>query len=480
MRLLATTRVRALSAVAAAALTIPLAAAPATAAGSAYGAWVPGGLDVPVTGFPDAALTSTSTSVTPAASAFLNRDTPFGAVYGSSRGQNYLGLRTAQGGADSLTTLAFPSPAPVGWGFALGDVDADTVRVTATGAGGEPLTAAQLGFQSSFNYCTGTPRPSCAVGSAPFTDQPVWNADTATLVGNGRDTSGASGWFRPTVPVRSLSLTFHVQTGVPAYQLWAAVPTADISGRITSDCGIPPGTRAELRTEAGVPVRDSSGGPVTAPVDADGTFSFTGVATAHYQVVVPVPEGYTASGPASRSVDTTGGGTHATDGAGGQDASTGDVSGVGFRIGCSADPQPPVTAPEGGGPVTVRLPADRDPKAPVAVPDPPAHGKVTRTGDRLVYVPAKGFHGTDSFIYRITRKDGAPAFVKVTVRVTAAKPKPHPAPPANHPRVMEAGGAGPELANTGSPGAPALFAAGLIGTGAATVLATAGRRQRGR
>lgn len=194
---------------------------------SAYADWYPSGqsgtVAPPNVGFPSARYTSDSTGlqVPSGNSTFLNEATPFGAKFGSSRGQGYLKFGTASGRKPSTTTITFDKPTPVGtWGFALGDIDADHVRIVAKGADGKELTAAELGFKGSFNYCQGSPRPSAC--SRPNTDEPTWNAGTATLVGSGTDTQGASGWFMPTVPVKSMTLTFSVQTGIPVGQLWMA------------------------------------------------------------------------------------------------------------------------------------------------------------------------------------------------------------------------------------------------------------------
>ncbi|MFC1437490.1 Ig-like domain-containing protein [Streptacidiphilus sp. N1-10] len=154
-------------------------------------------------------------------SAFLGSSTPVGARYGSSQGHPYVNLRTAAGGKPSTTTLTFDHPTPANkWAFVLGDVDADTIKVSARGADGKALTTGQLGWKGAFNYCVNTPKPSTCTGSGPFTDKPVWNSGRATLVGRGGDTSGASGWFQPTVPITRLTLVFSVQTGIPIYQLW--------------------------------------------------------------------------------------------------------------------------------------------------------------------------------------------------------------------------------------------------------------------
>jgi hypothetical protein len=203
----------------------------ATAAHGDYAEWSldgqTGNVSVPVKGFPAAELVTTSNNpTTPSGnSAFLNADTPFGALFGSSRGRGYLSVRTAAGGSPSTTVITFDSPAPAGrWGFALGDIDADRMTVKAIGRRG-PLTAAELGWQGAFNYCHGSPRPpSCT--RPPFTDKPHWDPSTSTLHGHVTDTDGASGWFRPTVAVKSLTLIFSVQSGIPLAQVWiAALPT---------------------------------------------------------------------------------------------------------------------------------------------------------------------------------------------------------------------------------------------------------------
>lgn len=182
-----------------------------------------GSLTVPGGGLPDASFTSNSTIIrNPSGkSAFLGNQTPFGQEFGSSQGHNYLSFATASGKKPSTTKINFDFPTAGTWGFALGDIDADEATITAKAEDGTTLTAAELGWQGAFNYCQNTPKPS-ACTRPPFTDMPTWDPATRTLRGHTADTDGASGWFMPTKPVKSLSIVFNVLSGIPVGQLWIA------------------------------------------------------------------------------------------------------------------------------------------------------------------------------------------------------------------------------------------------------------------
>jgi hypothetical protein len=193
-----------------------------------YGHWDMSGktgtVTVPGGKFPVGDVSTDSARVgTPSgASAYLSDSTPFGAEFGSSRNKNYLQFGAISAAKPSTTTITFQTPTPASdWGFALGDIDAEKAKVEATGADGKKLGTAELGWKDAFNYCESTPRPStCTHG--PFTDKPVWDASTDTLTGHGPDTDGASGWFMPTKPVKSLTFVYTVLTGIPSAQLWLA------------------------------------------------------------------------------------------------------------------------------------------------------------------------------------------------------------------------------------------------------------------
>ena len=160
--------------------------------------------------FPSATFTSQRTVQGPTTSAVLDASTPFGAVFGSSIGQSYIRLSSPTTSGSSSTVFTFASATPAtGFGFTLGDIDAESVTISATTTGGVAVTAAELGYTDSFNYASGA-------------DVPTWNAGTSTLVGNTADTSGASGWFSPTVPLVTITFTSTTLSGSPDYQLWMA------------------------------------------------------------------------------------------------------------------------------------------------------------------------------------------------------------------------------------------------------------------
>jgi len=269
-----------------------------------YASWSVAGEEATWTGSLDVATvasgpagTLTTNSRTPTvptgASTFLGANTPFATVFGSSESEPYLQIRYTTGTQPSTTVITFDAPTPtqrggLGWGFALGDIDADEVTLTATTTGGAAVTAAQLGWQGAFNFCNASPRPgSCPGGAA--TDVPVWDPDTSTLTGNGVDTAGASGWFRPTVPLTSLTLEFTPLSGLPVFDLWvAAAGGTSLAGvvRCASSGGSPvPIEDAEvaLLDGAGDPVT-VNGEPLTATTGSDGAFSFDALAPGAYTV----------------------------------------------------------------------------------------------------------------------------------------------------------------------------------------------------
>jgi len=246
--------------------------------------------------FPQATFTSTSRQATipSGSSTWQGTGTPVGAEYDSSRGRPYLNLRPAQdsptAAAASVTTYTFDRATPASdWSFVLGDVDADQVTVSATGADGVAVPADALGFGSTYNYCrtaAGGPSPSC--DAAGLRDVPTWNAATGVLTGNATasDTEGAAAWFSPTVPLSTLTFTYQQRSGFPVYQTWFVTKTFTASGVVTNDGAAYPG--------AIVTVVDPATGEVvgtTTTVGPDGTWSVPGlVSGTPYEVDVTTPE----------------------------------------------------------------------------------------------------------------------------------------------------------------------------------------------
>lgn len=239
-------------------------------------------------GFPDTAFTSTSrqATVVSGASTWQAASTPPGGLYGSSRSQPYLNQRPAADNPTSpaITTYTFATPTPAsGWSFVLGDIDADQATVSATAVDGSAVPIADLGFQGAYNYCQRAGGPSCA--GIGLTDVPTWNPTTGVLLGNtaATDTSGASGWFSPSVPLKTLTISYQERSGLPVYQTWFATRTFSPSGTVTVN-GTP---------VSGVPltIRDASGAVVgTTTSGDDGTWSLPGlVSTSGYTVGAGTP-----------------------------------------------------------------------------------------------------------------------------------------------------------------------------------------------
>jgi len=173
---------------------------------------------------PAATWTSTATNVTfpTGASTWLGPTTPFGAYFGSSQGRAYMNQNLGPGSGPSVITYTFASVTPSNnWGFTLGDIDADRVKIEAEDSLGNPVPTGGW-YESSFNYCNVSPKPSgCPAGT--HTDAPTWDPATQTLTGSGSDTSGAAAWFMPTASIEKLTFTFTRITGLPVYQTWFAV-----------------------------------------------------------------------------------------------------------------------------------------------------------------------------------------------------------------------------------------------------------------
>jgi len=265
-------------------------------------------MQLPAPGFPGADVASDSRSgsvgVQSGASVWLGPNTPVGQVFGSSQDRPYLNLRPKADNATapSRTTYTFDSPTPpAGWAFVLGDIDADAVAVSAKDATGGDVSVAQLGFAGAFNLCDTSPRPGGC--SASVGDVPTWNPGTRTLTGNptATDTFGASGWFRPTVSLSSLTLTFTRRSGFPVYQTWFASLARTISGTVTDVSSV--GSCALTGVTVNLTGPDGAVLATTHP-DAAGAYTFGTYATRpDYLVSVEPGPGCAVVGAVEKVVD---------------------------------------------------------------------------------------------------------------------------------------------------------------------------------
>ena len=309
-------------------------------------------------GFPAASLATNSLtpSVPSGSSTWLSASTPFGGQFASSQNQPYFVFSPTTGQAPSTTTITFATPTPTaGWGFALGDVDAEKIQISASDVNGAAVAISALGFQSVFNFCDiATTKPSACSGvTAPF-DTPTWNTSSGWLTGNVNDSVGASAWFMPSAPIKTVVLRDVNQSGVPSAQLWISSNLRTVAGNIsepplpvsatpattTTTTTEPPTTTSTSTTtttttepttttvpmtvpEGNVPavdvpvvITDLSGTVVdTTTTDANGNFAMTTIAPGKYLLSEELPAGYSApTGIYPLPIDVT----------------TGDVTGISF------------------------------------------------------------------------------------------------------------------------------------------------------
>lgn len=275
---------------------------PLTGAGGAYSTTVQVAAQPAITATVTSDSRAGQVGVISGASTWLSEGTPIGAKYGSSRDQPYLNVRPKADNASSpsTTTYSFATPTPTaGWAFALGDIDADAVRIVAVAPDGHVLDATEIGYRGGFNYCAPgvAGKPSC---TGAVDDVPAWDPATLTLTGNtgAVDTNGSAAWFEPATPISSLSFVFTRRSGLPVYQTWFASIAQDITGTVTDVVdGALAGVPLTLTDANGTVV----GTTTTAP---DGTYAFPGfVAADGYTVRVTPPAGKISTGTPTVAVD---------------------------------------------------------------------------------------------------------------------------------------------------------------------------------
>ena len=170
---------------------------------------------------------------------WFTKATPFGKAFGPT-GPNapevneirYIKTRVNDSdfGSVATTTYRFKRPTPANrLGFALSDIDVDQARITAVDAKGKAVSGKELNGRV-FNFCNvslATLPGECADGPSA-TPVPVWTkySNGGLLRGANDasdDTEGATGWFRPTVAIKRITIAFRGQdAGSPSYRTWLA------------------------------------------------------------------------------------------------------------------------------------------------------------------------------------------------------------------------------------------------------------------
>jgi len=247
-------------------LVLGVGAAPASAAPSdGYASWTVAGtpgnftgtLTLPA-GFPATTVASTSSSFATSSgnSSYLPAVSPAGVLVGSSRAKPYVSINPTSTTQPSTTTFTFLTPTPVGvWGAAFGDIDAESLTITATDATGAPVAAADLGV-TAFNYCDGAPN-SCTAPPLPLVLPTLTSTATSVTAGDplcpgtlgSCNSQGGSVWIAPLVALSTLSISSTFKAGSPAAQMWFASVARTVAGVIT--LGSLPPVIVELIDQAG-------------------------------------------------------------------------------------------------------------------------------------------------------------------------------------------------------------------------------------
>ncbi|GAB3605617.1 hypothetical protein GCM10027413_10260 [Conyzicola nivalis] len=199
-------------------------------------------------GFPATTVTSTSRTFATSSgnAAWLPATSPAGQLVGSSQGKPYVSVNPTSTTVPSTTTFTFATPAPAGvWGAAFGDIDAESITISATDATGAPVAATDLGV-TIFNYCDASPN-SCTAQATPLVLPTLTSTATSVSAEDplcpttpvNCNTQGGSVWVAPRVPLSTLSITSTYKSGSPAAQLWFASVARTVAGVVTLG-GLPP------------------------------------------------------------------------------------------------------------------------------------------------------------------------------------------------------------------------------------------------
>lgn len=275
-----------------------------------------GAVDFPAIGFPDGSYTVTRSAddgedtelLTGATGGdWFTSDTPFAEVFGAT-GPNepeksqiqYLKVRVDDSGFDTkaTTTYTFDSPTVAkAFGFALSDIDVDQATITAKDKSGGNVSGADL-VGKTFNFCDVAPPLPDECTGGPY-GIPTWTpgSNGGVLSGGEDDTEGSTGWFRPKVALKSLTVVFEgVDAGSPSYRTWLAALTNPIRGCVKRRGAPLAGVKVALKNSKGKTLESTKTG-------SDCKYAFDGyVARDGYKVRVVPPKGNSVVGKGTRAV----------------------------------------------------------------------------------------------------------------------------------------------------------------------------------
>lgn len=172
---------------------------------------------------------------------WIPEGTPFGDLFGSSgpsETNNFLKVGVASSDEPyifSTTTITFDSAVPAdSLGIVIGDLDIDSVKVSAQTEDGTDLTGEELIGSVDpvgFNLCnTEVNVPTICGDVTDKTDVPVTtiNANDVTFVNSevGEDV-GVSAWLKPSVSLKSLTIVHTGAGAASTVRVWLAGPKVE-------------------------------------------------------------------------------------------------------------------------------------------------------------------------------------------------------------------------------------------------------------
>jgi hypothetical protein len=160
---------------------------------------------------------------------WIPAESPFGAIFGASGPSATVNfLRTDLLNGPQTTVFTFERPVPANrLGIAFGDVDYDTVTVTATDMAGSTMTGAQLigtSTDNAFNLCADSATMPDSCGAQDASVGTVTTNAFDVVLDNNNSTGGSDGvtaWIYPSAEVNTLTVT---HTGfISSIRTWMAV-----------------------------------------------------------------------------------------------------------------------------------------------------------------------------------------------------------------------------------------------------------------